>query len=140
MTIKEQILGTSWRLVTYQSEDVNGNIIYPLGKDANGTIIFTNEQEMAVQIMATDRENLVSLDVYNTENEKEMAKLGYHAYSGPFDFDEKKKHLTTHVKISLLKAYVGSEQTRSVKIDGDTLYLSNVKHPERKLIWEKINI
>ena len=69
-----------------------------------------------------------------------MAKLGYHAYSGPFDLDEKKKHLTTHVKISLLKAYVGSEQTRSVKIDGDTLYLSNVKHPERKLIWEKINI
>ena len=63
MTIKEQILGTSCRLVTYQSEDVNGNIVYPLGKDANGTIIFTNEQEMAVQIMATDRENLVSLDV-----------------------------------------------------------------------------
>ena len=141
MTIKKQLLGTSWRLKTYQSEDVYGDIIYPLGEDAYGTIIFTNEEEMAVQIMANNRENKVNeefIDLYNTEAEKDMAMFGYHAYSGPFDINEEKSHLITHVKISLLEAYVGSEQTRSAKIDGNTLYLSNVKHPERKLTWKRI--
>lgn len=141
MTTIKQLLGTSWRLETYQSEDVNGDIIYPLGKDAYGTIIFTNEQEMAVQIMANNREKNMSdelLNLYNTETEKQMAQFGYHAYSGPFDINEEKSQLTTHVKMSLLKAYVDSEQTRAAEIDGDTLHLSNVKHPERKLVWKRI--
>jgi hypothetical protein len=141
MTMLEKILGTSWSLEAYQSEDKQGNINYPLGDDAHGVIIFTNEQRMAVQIMAANREEEISaeiLDSMNTETEKEMAKLGYHAYSGPFDFDEDKAYLTTHVDMSAIASYVGSDQTRSAKIEGDMLYLSNVKHPERKLVWKKI--
>lgn len=138
MTIREQLLGTSWRLKTFQSEDKNGELLYPLGEDAEGIIIFTSEQETSVQIMAKKRKDEASLDLYNTEGEKEMARFGYHAYSGPFDLDEEKGHLTTHVKMSLLEVYVGTDQVRAAKIDGDKLYLSNVEHPERKLVWERI--
>lgn len=141
MTMLEKILGTSWALEAFQSADKAGNVNFPLGEEAKGVIIFTNEQRMAVQIMAANREEEVSeeiLDSMNTDAEKEMAKLGYHAYSGPFDFDEEKAHLTTHVDMSAVATYVGSDQTRSAKIEGDTLYLSNVEHPERKLVWKKI--
>ena len=141
MTIAEQILGTSWRLVSFQSEDKSGQPNYPLGKEATGVIMFTNNQRMAVQIMAADRESALDQDWFdqlNTESEQEMARLGYHAYSGPFDLNEEEATLTTHVDLSVVTSYVGSDQTRSAKIDGDKLYLSNVKHPERKLVWQKI--
>lgn len=142
MTIAEQILGTSWRLVSFQSEDKNGELVYPLGKEATGVIMFTDNQRMAVQIMATDREKALDqswFDRLNTESEQVMAQFGYHAYSGRFDLNEEEATLTTQVDLSLVASYVGSDQTRSAKIEGDRLYLSNVKHPERKLVWEKIN-
>lgn len=141
MSIEKAIIGTSWRLESFQSEDKFGEINFPLGENAEGVILFTNEHRMAVQIMATGEEKNVSttdLDRFNTETEKEMAKLGYHAYSGPFDLNEEENTLTTHVDLSLIDAYVGSDQTRSAKIEGDKLYLSNVKHPERKLVWKRI--
>ncbi len=141
MSIKEQLLGTSWSLVSYESQDRNGELLYPLGKDAKGVIIFTAEKRTAVQIMKCNRENKISEDalaLYNTEGEKEMARLGYHAYSGPFTIDEEAGILTTHVDLSLLESYVGNDQVRTVRIDGGRLYLSNVAHPERQLVWEQI--
>lgn len=141
MSMLEQLLGTSWTLDTYQSETKDGEIMYPLGEDAEGTIIFTNEQHLAVQIMAADREKEISqevLDTYNTEVEKEMAKIGYHAYTGPFSLDEEDSMLTTHVRYSLIPTYIGSDQSRKATIEGDTLNLSNVEHPERKLVWKRI--
>lgn len=140
MTIYDQLVGTSWTLETYQSEDKNGEVMYPLGKDAKGVIMFTNDDRTSVHIMAADRNKKVSeerLAEYNTEAEQQMARLGYHAYSGPFDIDEEEGTLTTHVELSLIPSYVGSDQTRAAKIEGDTLYLSNVKHPERQLVWKK---
>lgn len=141
MSIIDQLRGTSWELVTYQSESKDGEVLYPLGEDAKGTIIFTETEHTAVQIMAADREYKPSeedLADYNTETEKEMARLGYHAYTGPFTIDEEKSVLTTHVKYSLISEYVDTMQARSASIAGETLKLSNVKHPERKLVWKKI--
>lgn len=141
MSILEELRGTSWELITYQSESKDGEPLYPLGEDAKGTIIFTNELHTAVQIMAADRESQPSeeaLAQYSTETEKEMARLGYHAYTGPFTIDEEKAILTTHVKFSLIPEYINSDQARLASIEGDTLKLSNVKHPERKLVWRKI--
>lgn len=141
MSILEELLGTSWELVTYQSEDKNGNMIYPLGEDAKGTIIFTKEKHTAVQIMAANREerlNEAALAKYNTEAERDMARLGYHAYTGPFTIDEEASVLTTQVQLSLIPSYVGSSQARAASISGDRLNLSNVQHPERKLVWQKI--
>ena len=67
-----------------------------------------------------------------------MAELGYHAYTGPFTLDEDAVTLTTNVEVSLITSYIGVDQTRTVKLEGDTMQLSNVKHPERKLVWKKV--
>jgi|SRR5690625_1388795 len=141
MSIQEQLAGTVWELDVYQSEDKFGNINYPLGEDATGIIIFTSDNRLAVQIMSGEGEKDLTkeeLEAYNTETEKKMARFGYHSYSGPITIDEEKGHVTTHVEISLVSDYVGSKQTRAAKIEGDTLYLSNVEHPERKIVWKKI--
>jgi len=139
--IEEKLRGSIWSLVTYQSEDKEGNIIYPLGADASGYIVFTDQNILSVQLMAADREHEAPktfINEMNTAVEQEMAKLGYHAYSGPFSVDEDEGILTTHVELSLIADYIGSEQSRKASIEGDELHLSNVDHPERKLIWEKV--
>lgn len=142
MSMTDQLKGTSWRLVEYQSESKDGDVLYPLGEDALGTIIFTEAGHTAVQIMTKDRSQPLSeekLEKYNTEVEKEMGRLGYHAYTGPFTIDEEENILTTHVQISLIPDYVGSKQARKATLEGDMLKLSNVQHPERRLVWKRIN-
>lgn len=137
----EQLSGTAWSLIKFQSEDKYSKINYPLGEDATGYIIFTKENIMAVQIMAKDRTQTVSkeiIDSMNTRVEAEMAENGCHAYSGTFTLDEEQAILTTKVEMSLVPAYIGSEQKRSVKIEGDRLYLSNIAHPERQLVWQRV--
>lgn len=141
MSISEQLKGTSWALVEYKSESKDGDVLYPLGEDALGTIIFTEEGHTAVQIMANDRTQVLNQEAlakYNTKVEKEMGQLGYHAYTGPFTIDEEESILTTHVELSLIPDYVGSKQARKASLDGDTLKLSNVQHSERKLVWKRI--
>lgn len=141
MSMTDQLKGTSWRLVEYQSESKDGDVLYPLGEDALGTIIFTEAGHTAVQIMTKDRSQPLSeekLEKYNTEVEKEMGRLGYHAYTGPFTIDEEENILTTHVQISLIPDYVGSKQARKATLEGNILKLSNVQHPERRLVWKRI--
>lgn len=142
MSMTDQLKGTSWRLVEYQSESKDGDVLYPLGEDALGTIIFTEAGHTSVQIMAKDRSQPPSEDKlkkYNTKVEKEMRRLGYHAYTGPFTIDEEENILTTHVQMSLIPDYVGSKQARKATLKGNILKLSNIQHPERRLVWKRIN-
>ena len=60
MSMTDQLKGTSWRLVEYQSESKDGDVLYPLGEDTLGTIIFTEAGHTAVQIMAKDRSQPLS--------------------------------------------------------------------------------
>ena len=50
MTLKEKAVGV-WTLVSYQSQDEEGNIIYPFGKDATGFIMYHPEGYMSAQLM-----------------------------------------------------------------------------------------
>lgn len=141
MTLAESLSGTTWELVSFQSEDKKGNMIYPMGEDATGFIYIHPGNRLSVHIMVADREKSrkrVGEVDFNTEAEKEMAELGYHAYTGPFTLNEDTVTLTTHVEVSLITSYIGVDQTRTVKLEGDTMQLSNVKHPERKLVWKKV--
>ena len=140
--IQEFIAGTTWELESFQSEDKNGEIIYPLGKDAKGFIMFTPENRISVHIMAANRNSdLVTQPekvAFLTEAEEKMAELGYHAYSGPFVIDEEEEILETHIEVSLVTSYIGSKQPRKVKTEAGKLYLTNVQHPERKLVWRRV--
>lgn len=136
----ELLTGTTWSLKSFESLDKNDKIYFPLGDDAKGYIVFDRTGLFSVQIMAQQREEPLSedtLSTYRTEVEKQMGINGYHAYSGHFTLDEDKAIMTTSVELSLIQEYVGSTQKRSVRIDDNLIYLSNIDHPERKLVWEK---
>ena len=135
--LEEQLIGTTWSLKSFESVDQNNHIYYPLGEDAKGFIVFDHTGLFSVQLMAKEALSKDAVTHYRTDVEKAMGMHGYHAYSGQFSLDEEKAVMTTSVELSLIPAYRGSKQKRSVNIEGDRLYLSNIEHPERKLGWQK---
>lgn len=137
----DALKGSIWSLVSYQSEDKDGNINYPLGDDAKGYIALTDKNVLSVQLMAADRTEerpADEVEAMNTPVEQQMAEIGYHAYSGPFEIDEEEEVLITSVELSLIADYIGSKQRRKITMEGNKLHLSNTEHPERKLVWEKV--
>ena len=139
-TIAELLSGTTWSLVSFASTNKNNETYYPLGDDALGYIVFDHTGLFSVQLMSSHRTDVISKEVlalYRTEVEQQMGELGYHAYSGHFSVDESNAIMTTSVELSLIKDYVGSKQKRSVRIEDNHIFLSNMDHPERQLVWKR---
>ena len=78
MTLAESLSGTTWELVSFQSEDKKGNMIYPMGEDATGFIYIHPGNRLSVHIMVADREESrkrVGQIDFNTEAEKKWLNL-----------------------------------------------------------------
>ena len=57
----EKFIG-AWRLVAFEEEGPDGELIHPYGKDATGLLIYDPSGRMSVQIMRRDREPLSTPD------------------------------------------------------------------------------
>ncbi|MGX9135939.1 lipocalin-like domain-containing protein [Rummeliibacillus sp. JY-2-4R] len=137
-TLREQVIGT-WSLISYQSTDEEGNVIYPLGKDAKGFIMYNPDGYMSAQIMATGRPAYQSGDLHTgTQEEMAAAAHGYLAYSGRFEVDEEKQELTHHMEVSMNPTWLDQSQPRIAKIDGDVVVIFNGIKPEDKLTWKRV--
>jgi hypothetical protein len=134
-TLHEQVIGT-WSLVSYQSTDKEGNVIYPLGEDAKGFIMYNPDGYMSAQIMASGRPAYQSGGLHTgTQEEMAAAAHGYLAYSGRFEVDEEKQELTHHMDVSMNPTWLGQSQPRIAKIDGDTVVIFNGIKTEDKITW-----
>lgn len=75
-TFREQVIGT-WKLLKYTREDKNGEHYYPLGKDATGFLMYTDDGYMSAQLMAQGRSayTLGELHKGTTEEMAEAARV-----------------------------------------------------------------
>jgi hypothetical protein len=123
-SFRETLFG-AWKLVEYTMEDDNGEKFYPLGKDAKGFILYTPDGYMSAQIMESGRPIYSSGDLF-TGTTEEMAKAahGYLAYSGRYEVDEATHTLVHHMDVSLNPTWLGQDQERYVKLDGDTIVIT----------------
>lgn len=114
------LVGT-WRLVSWENRSADGTISYPLGEDAVGFILYTDDGYMAVAIMRRGREPFAAGDL-----------LGAAA---------RRRH---HVEVSLFPNWSGVDQERLVEVAGDRLTLST--RPmlfqgiprSAHLVWERV--
>lgn len=123
-SLREQLIG-HWRLVSLAA--LNGNDIdYPMGQDLEGVITYESAGHMATQIMRHLRPSFVSGDMGGgTSEELAAAVTGYSAYFGTYSVDEAAGVVTHHVKGSLFPNWVGTDQRRSILIDGNSLTLTS---------------
>ncbi len=135
-TFREQVIGT-WKLIEYTRTNTAGERYYPLGKDATGFLMYTQDGYMSAQLMAQERPEY-KLDGLHNGTLEEMAKAayGYHAYSGQYEVDEKKQILYHHMEVSMIPNRLGKMQDRIIVIDGNKIIITS-NATSSYIVWER---
>src|SRR3712207_564830 len=83
------LIGT-WRLLSWENRSVeDGQISYPLGKDAEGYIMYNQDGYMSVAIMSPYRPKFAGGDLLSgTPEEEARAEETYVSYCGRYDLRE----------------------------------------------------
>lgn len=122
---------------------VDGEISYPLGKDAKGYIMYNPDGYMFVALMRRDRAKFAAGDLLTgSMQEKAHAAETYVSYCGRYEFQG--DTVVHHVDLSLFPNWVGVDQERLVEVRGDRVTLSTRPmllggvQRSAHLIWERV--
>ncbi|HZY99900.1 MAG TPA: lipocalin-like domain-containing protein [Candidatus Baltobacteraceae bacterium] len=124
MGLRTQLLG-SWRLTSGEWIEESGPVDSPLGTHPVGLLIYDEPETVSVQIMRPNQAPFAN-DDYRLATDAEKAAVwgGYFCYFGTFSVDEANGTVTHRVTGSWFPNYVGTEQVRFCKLDGDRLTLT----------------
>ena len=136
--MKERLIGT-WRLVSYETDESGGTRGRPYG-DAVGRLDYDERGNMSGQVMRPGRAR-VELGEGGAQQVR-AAYLGYIAYFGTYDVAPDGQSVVHHVQGSLNPAWVGGQQVRRMRFEGDRLVLSadvrkNGDTVTHTLTWER---
>jgi hypothetical protein len=141
--VSNPLIGT-WRLISWENRSlVDGEVSYPLGKDAVGYIMYGQDGYMSVAIMRPDRSKFAAGDLLSGSAEERARAAGtYVSYCGRYEF--RADTVVHRVELSLFSTWVGVEQERLVEVKGDRLTLSTRPillggvQRTAHLIWEAV--
>jgi hypothetical protein len=108
-----------WRVVDYFATDpATGVVTHPFGESPIGSAIYTAKGHMSVLVAGSHR---VPSTGTGTKRAEERAGLfdGLYAYTGTYSV--KGDAVTIHVESAWQPDWVGTEKTRTLKLDHDVL-------------------
>jgi hypothetical protein len=117
MMASNPLIGT-WRLISWENRSLlDGQVSYPLGKDATGYIMYNDDRYMFVAIMGSNRLKFATEDLLSAIIEEgAQAEETYVSYCGRHKFHE--ETVVHHVELSLFPNWVGGKQARLVEVTG----------------------
>jgi len=119
------LLGT-WRLVSFEARDANGQLQFPLGKQVFGQLFYDAAGNMSAHVMRNDRALFAANDPgLGTEAEVRAAFDGHTSYFGTYTIDAASKTVTHHVRGASYPNWIGHDQVRQFKFEGSRLFLSS---------------
>ena len=134
----------AWNLVSFKTQKENEKAIYPFGRNARGSIIYTDSGRFSVQIMRSNRPKFASGDqLKGTAEEIKASYGGCVSYYGSYEFDKKNGFVIHHVEGSLFPNWEGLGLKRFFKLSRNRLTLTATAFEEgiryvATLIWERI--
>ena len=136
--MKDRLIGT-WRLVSYETLEPGGRRGRPYG-EAIGRLTYDPRGNMTGQVMRPDRGRVVRGE--GSAQQVRAAYSGYIAYFGTYEIAPDNRSVVHHVEGALNPAWVGGDQTRGLRFEGDRLILHTdvvkgdviVRH---ELTWER---
>ena len=127
--VREALIG-AWRLAWDEEEGADGRM--NRATDHKGTIIYTRDGHMSVQIMLPG-----TSDARRVTNPIKYDQGGYEAYFGTYEVDEHAHTVTHHVEGALVRSLVGKDLTRVYRFEGGKLILKSSRPDEHWTIaWE----
>jgi hypothetical protein len=117
----------AWRLAWMEEPGPDGKITRTA--DRKGTLIYTRDGRMSVQIQFPESQSSVSNDyVLN----------GYEASFGTYEVNEDARTTTRHVEGSITRGLVGKSLTRAYQFSDGRLIMRSVRPEERwSVTWER---
>ena len=142
--MKNSVVGV-WKLLRFEFQAADGRIMYPFGKEARGSFIYTKSNRFSVQLMNVNRPRFAISDQQKGTVEETLASYrGSISYFGTYKVDEENKIIIHQVEGSLFPNMEGTEQIRYFELKENTLQL---RTPTFKvagevtfgiLLWERI--
>jgi hypothetical protein len=136
--IRRKLIG-SWDLVSYDLRTPDGKTTQPLGPDPVGRIDYDSAGHMSAHLMKRGVPNFTSQNRNSaTSDEIVGAWRGYIGYFGTYTIDEKAQAIIHHVQGGWFPNYVGTNQVRHYRFDGDRLILqadSAIGHGT--IVWKR---
>jgi hypothetical protein len=129
--LRANLIG-AWTLESYESRSIDGSsVTYPLGRDAQGIIMYTPDGYMSAQLMRSGRTPFRHDDADSAERDELAAAAGgYFSYAGPYTV-VRDGLIAHHVALSLIPNWIGTTLYRAARLNGSRLELSP---PEPTLI------
>jgi hypothetical protein len=136
--VSERLVG-SWRLLSYETADTAGRRGTPY-EEAVGRLTYDDRGNMTGQVMRPDRAR-VEIGKGNAVSVR-AAYIGYIAYFGSYEVASDGASVVHRVEGALNPDWVGGEQVRKLRFDGERLVLSaDVKKGgaivTHSLTWER---
>ena len=133
----------SWRLVSFEYRNTDGQITFPFGKDAQGYIMYSPDGYMSVAIMMADRRRFASDNLReSTDKESVEAFRSHFSYCGKYSISSNK--VIHHVEVGSFPNWTGEELERTYEFYGNRLTLSTpptlIGGVQRigQLVWERV--
>jgi hypothetical protein len=123
---REKFVG-AWRMAWMEEPGPDGTVRRVT--DRKGTLMYTRDGRMSVQIQFPESQSLVSNDyVLN----------GYEASFGTYEVNEEAQTITRHVEGSITRGLVGKSLTRAYRFSDGRLSMRSVRPEERwSVTWER---
>ena len=129
--LKNSDLVGSWNLISWRTVYVGGRTIFPMGKDAKGFLVYSNDGFMSASLFKVNRPNFISGEMLTAdENEKVKAWDSYFSYSGKFTLEGGMIH--HYVLSSMYPNWVGDKQSRIAEIVDEKLILETLPQKTKK--------
>ena len=123
---RERFVG-AWRLAWMEEPGLDGKIIRRT--DRKGSLMYTRDGRMSVQIQFPESQSSVSNDYISN---------GYEASFGTYEVNEQAHTITRHVEGSITRGLVGQSLTRAYQFSDAGLTMRSVRPEERwSTMWER---
>ena len=128
-TIAKKLIGT-WKIISLEVPDKNGQVSYPFGREPRGYISYDSTGHMGVHIMNIERPK--------PDTGTNIAR-GYLAYFGTYEINEKDGVVVHHMEGNTNPGLTGTDYIRYYDFDGDILTLTATNLVDGKLAAKSAN-
>ena len=140
--LRDRMIG-AWLLVSFQSTLPDGRVVSPMGRRAEGSIIYSADGMVSVNLSNFGRARGNEGTLWQSLDDPLVGPVarGYMAYSGAFEVDEERAMARHHFDLCLDPALVGTLQERHIRFVNGMLELSvreaeGVTFPSN-LLWQR---
>lgn len=121
----------AWRLISYVDTPEGGEPIYAFGKQPIGQFVFTADGHVSISLMRNPPDpQAATIDI----DPDACLPAWYCSYFGTYNLSADGSEWITHVLGGNIPSFIGTDQPRAFRIDGDRLFLSESYQADGKTV------